>query len=358
MNELRSNASVGATLVQESGDSTVTVERIQQAVHDHRSSTHALFARLRQRAEKGELTGEEFRFAAANITARTIFTLSEILKGCTEATLDLSHVRIAHSVMTAADEGGFGKPDRVHPKLMMDSINNHLIKAFGEKEIDIRPIYFAIQGRHLASELKEHMDIGKKLPDTEREKMDRLFFFNEKLARLRSLARGIHETDQDATDSIEDELQSTFAALSAFLESQDISPETVEYCDHQLRLLNNPEPGYLAGVNFAHEHLADELFAGLYAVTSADQHRYPDGSFEAVTYDYIREHGDYAARHRGESPVLKGVEEIHAERERTKLRALKPEHLPAALRGAMDFSDRNASVWDGIEKRLFGADAK
>ena len=56
--------------------------------------------------------------------------------------------------------------------------------------------------------------------------------------------------------------------------------------------------------------------------------------------------------------MLKGVDEVHAERERAKLRALKPNQLPTALRGAMDFSDRNANVWDGIARRLLPDEAK
>jgi hypothetical protein len=67
----------------------------------------------------------------------------------------------------------------------------------------------------------------------------------------------------------------------------------------------------------------------------------------------MREHGPYAQRYRGEVALAKGVEELHAEREIRKLRSLNSAQLAAALRGAVDFSERNAKVWDSIEREVF-----
>jgi hypothetical protein len=240
----------------------ITVEDIQQAVHGHRAMNHQLFLRLKDLADSQQMTGEDFRLIASNIIARTLFTLSEILAGCTQATLDLSYLRIAESINTASDEGGHGKEEKVHPKLMVDAMNNHLLKAFNEKEIGIQPVYFALQAKYLIAKLQEYLDLEKSVDETQRNRMRAYTLFDQRVARLRYLMEGMQKPVV-TSGSLEKELPLFSEACSEVLNNEHITDETVDYCSHQLHLLENPEPGYLSGVNFAHEEVADELFQGL-----------------------------------------------------------------------------------------------
>src|SRR6186713_3312583 len=94
-------------------------ESIKAIVKSHRAASHRVFKEITRACVTRQICGEQYRLFATNLATRTVFTLSEILAACLSAALDLDFLRIAYSIMTAADEGGFGKPTCVHPKLML-----------------------------------------------------------------------------------------------------------------------------------------------------------------------------------------------------------------------------------------------
>lgn len=348
MNELQ-QAVCAPALAAEAGE-PVTVERIKQAVRSHRMSTHTLFPRLIEHAQEGKLTGEQFRIVAANIAARTKFTLTEIFTACLDAALRGERTLIAYSALTAFDEAGSGSPEQVHPIMMMRSLNNHLDQVFNQPPIAIQPIIDAVWGKHLVSQLERCTTLENALPENLKPEMRAVGNTDHMLRRIRALAAGIAQQPAQNMKKA-DELAAYVRLFSAQIAAEKLTPETLAYCEQQLELRDNITPGYIFGVTYAHEEGGDNLFHGLYHVMSADKHRYRDSAtFKSITYPYIHAHHDFEAADGGDSEA---VEILHRKREEAKLAALSPGDLQPALIGAMDFLYRNAMVYDGIEREIF-----
>ena len=157
-----------------------------------------------------------------------------------------------------------------------------------------------------------------------------------------------HEPWDDAND-IEQIEQRTLDSLVA----SKVLPETLDYCLAQLAVLGRTQAGYLQGVGFAHEGLADGMIYKMFRILFSQIDRYTSRQeFMERVYPYFAAHGNYLDVFNGLAENTDGVEVIHAQRELAKLAQLDSDALDAAWIGANDFADRNVRIWDGIMNAL------
>lgn len=325
------------------------LDRFQTLLLEHRSASHALFPTLIELAERGSLTADGYRVFVANLAARTMLTLPEIHASCVQASLDLDRVRTAFGVMTGAEEGGSGKPNAVHTVLMMNALNGHGRVVFGLPPIDLARLMAAVRLAYAVNQLESFVSaVGD--PDGaagQRLRQSAIFDYpgTLRLAGQLSGRCGYSMTQP----SVREDLRRLGEISTRVLGEYAIVPETIDYCDRQLSVLTDPRPGYLQGVGFAHEGLADGMIFRIFLIVYAGLHHYgSENEFMDLVYPYFRAHGDYLAIVRGGLARDDGVEAVHARREFAKLAELDDESLSAAWEGANEFADRNARVWDGI----------
>lgn len=325
--------------------------RFENLIKEHRSALHPLFDNIESVALNGSLTPDAYLLFSVNIAARTMMSLSEIHACCIQASLDLDPLRTAFSVMTGAEEGGFGKPKNVHTVLMMNALNYHGQVVFGLHDLDLRYLMALVRLLYSSRRYRLLLEVEKSSNTKIRELLQRCDLVDgaELIHTCRRMAAiaGIDLCCEpwDDADEIQQIEQSAFDGLIA----AKVLPETIDYCLAQLAVLGRMRAGYLQGVGFAHEGLADGMIYKMFRILYSQIDRYPSRQeFMQRVYPYFSAHGNYLDVYNGVAKNTEGVEVIHAQRELAKLAQLDSDALEAAWGGANDFANRNVRIWDGI----------
>jgi hypothetical protein len=153
------------------------------------------------------------------------------------------------------------------------------------------------------------------------------------------------------------DLRDILADATATLIEKGVLPEVIAYGKRELYAQRTGRVGFIQGVTFAGEAVADDMLLSLFKVMYTDLGKYkgPVGQndlpedFEQNGLPYFAAHGEYLAIINGQETVEeKKTEIIHAQREFAKLSQLDTDELAEAFEGAQDFADRNLKVWNGI----------
>lgn len=331
------------------------LSRFTTLINEHRSALHPLFSYIESAALSGSLTSDAYLLFSTNIASRTMLSLPEIHACCIQASLDLDPLRTAYSVMTGAEEGGFGKPHKVHTILMMNALNYHGRVVFGLTALDIRDFMARVRLLYTARRLRSLLELESSgnTGICHRLQQCGLLDSSELAHTCRRLASVAHVPSHDdvwgdacGIKRIEDQV------LDSLIRSK-VLPETIDYCLAQLEVLGKTRAGYLQGVGFAHEALADGMIYKMFRILYAQIDRYASRQeFMEHVYPYFAAHGDYIGVFDGVAENTEGVEVIHAQRELAKLGRLDSESLDAAWTGANAFADRNVRIWDGLMNAL------
>ncbi|MCF0061357.1 hypothetical protein MUK70_19140 [Dyadobacter chenwenxiniae] len=327
-----------------------TLERFVSLVKDHRSANHPLFAIIESAAKNDTLSREMYSIFSVNIAARTMLSLPEIHACCIQAALDLDPLRTAYSVMTGAEEGGSGKPDQVHSVLMMNALNNHGRIVFELAALDLKCLMALIRLVHACGKYIRLIRIEMAFPGIDSE-LDFADFTDRSeiidCCYRMAISVGI-EFDKNASHGLA-EIEALEKVAEKQLSDFGVLPETVSYCLAQLDVLTKMKTGYLQGVGFAHEALADGMIDSMFKIMYAHRNKYvSEDEFLNSVYPYFEAHGNYIDVYKGLSKESEGVEVIHAQRELEKLSRLDDDALEIAWQGANDFADRNVGIWDGM----------
>jgi hypothetical protein len=331
---------------------TNRLDRFRNFIETHRSSHHPLFDFLEQTALENEITVELYSAFAVNIATRTMLSLSEIHACCIQASLDLNPLRTAYGVMTGAEEGGFGKPGEVHSILMMNALNYHGKVAFGMKPINLRYQMALIRLLYISGKYKTILELEKTYPGISISLGEKGIYdisqFNPTLSNLSSYAGIPLPTNFEKSIDIADLRDFERNILSA-LHVSGVLNATINYCLQQLDVLNNSLEGYVQGVGYAHECLADGMIYKMFRILYAQIDRYTnEGEFLKMVYPYFAAHGNYMDVYKGFCNETEGVEATHALRELEKLSELDDQALGFAWQGANDFANRNVQIWDEL----------
>ncbi len=326
------------------------LERFTQIIENHMSSKHPLFDVLEDAARESSVTTELYSIFAVNIATRTMLSLSEIHACCIQASLDLNPLRTAYGVMTGAEEGGSGKPSEVHSTLMMNALNYHGQVVFNMKPIDVQYQMALIRLLHITGKYKVINKLEESYPGISVMLKDTNIFDTSKIQptfeRLCYYTKLIPPPDFESDKT---ELENFRKAIEYAIYKTGVVKATVDYCLEQLEVLNNPLEGYLQGVAYAHECLADGMIYKMFCILFAQIDRYKDESeFLNIVYPYFSAHGNYMDVYNGSSEETEGVEATHALREFEKLSELDDSALQFALKGADDFANRNTKIWDEL----------
>ena len=96
----------------------------------HRALNHPFFDYLRDQSKDG-FNSAQFDFYRANFLYRTELTIPSVARAIEKASLSGDLQTVADTVRNIYDEGGYGDPEKIHSKLLLDSHNEHGFKVFG-----------------------------------------------------------------------------------------------------------------------------------------------------------------------------------------------------------------------------------
>lgn len=323
--------------------------KFETLVREHKSANHPLFVEIEDAAIEGSLTSEIYQQFAINIATRTMLSLPEIHACCIQASLDLDPLRTAYSVMTGAEEGGFGKPKEVHTVLMMNSLNYHGKIVFGLEPIKLQELMALVRLVYSSNKFINYLNLKSICVDIQESQLSKFIDTDELIDTCKRMLyiTGL-KWENKSWKSVEDVVLLNKMAYQTLLE-KNVLRETIDYCIAQLDVLVNMKTGYLQGVGFAHEGLADGMINKMFRILYAQVNAYSSPEdFMLNVYPYFSAHGNYIDVYLGLAENSEGVEVTHAQRELEKLAQLDSEALNSAWIGANDFANRNARIWDGI----------
>jgi hypothetical protein len=101
----------------------------------HQALDHPLFSYLEEQSKSG-FNSRQFQIYRDNFFYRTELTIPSVAKTIEKAALEGDLVTVAETISNLYDEGGYGDPNKVHSKLLLDSHNLHGEKIFGLIPID------------------------------------------------------------------------------------------------------------------------------------------------------------------------------------------------------------------------------
>lgn len=331
-----------------------SIIRFQTFIKEHNSANHQLFDIIETAAKDDSLTPEAYYLFAVNIAARTMLSLPEIHACCIQASLELDPLRTAYSVMTGAEEGGSGKPKEVHSILMMNALNYHGKVVFGLNPINlkylmalVRLIYSCKKYHSLLNLENRYEGINQDLNLSSFINKDELI---DTIIRMANIAE--IELSKENLEIIR-EIDKIEKIAYERLQASKVLVETIDYCLEQLSVLGNMKSGYLQGVGFAHEALADGMINKMFRILYSQVSKYSsEENFIENVYPYFSAHGNYLEVYNGFSEFSEGIEVTHAQRELEKLSQLDESALIVAWVGANDFANRNVRIWDGIMNKI------
>ena len=337
----------------------------RELVQNHPVMRPPLFPYLAEKALKDDLTAEAYQIVATNLAAKTGLTLPRILVAAAEGARALEPKITAFTTKTAVEEAGGGKPKHVHTLLMMQALNYHGKVAFDLPTLNLKEI----------QELQVVLDNATRLLtfQTSIEGLDAALMRDIELISgldgleisTLKLAKKLAFVDQKTLRLDKSDLLRIQADATATLMELRVLPEVIAYGQEELYAQRTGRVGYIQGVTFAGEAVADDMLSNLFKIMYKDLGKYkaPRGQndlpedFARYVLPYFAAHGEYLADVQGrETADDKQTEVIHAQREFAKLSSLDMEERAEALQGAQDFADRNLNVWNGILAELLVRD--
>ena len=337
----------------------------RELVQNHPAMRPLLYPYLAEQSLKNGLTAQAYQIVVTNLAAKTGLTLPRILVAATEGARALDPKITAYTTRTALEEAGDGEPKHVHTLLMMRALNYHGKVAFdlptlNLKEIQELQIVLDNATRLLTFQIStEGLDAGLVRDIELSSDLDGLEAATLKLAKKQGFA------DQQTLRLDKSDLQCIQADATATLMELGVLPEVIAYGQEELYAQRTERVGYIQGVTFAGEAVADDMLLNLFKVMYKDLGKYKAScgqndlpeDFERYVLPYFAAHGEYLANVQGREAVEdKQTEVIHAQREFAKLSRLDMESRAEALQGARDFADRNLRVWNGILAELLVRD--
>ncbi|HWB09539.1 MAG TPA: hypothetical protein VG826_09955 [Pirellulales bacterium] len=122
---------------------------IEELLKEHRQELEGILDALK----RIYFQKSRYECFVVNYAARTMLTLPSVFANCLDAALDLDATRAAFGAQTAAEEGGNGRPDKVHPVLMMNALNAHGHACYGTDPIELKDLMLTVRLFHVATEL-------------------------------------------------------------------------------------------------------------------------------------------------------------------------------------------------------------
>ena len=95
----------------------------------HNAMNHPFFDYLKEQSKTGFNTNQ-FRIYRDNFCYRTELTIPSVARTIEKAFLNGDFEATADTISNLYDEGGYGDPNKVHGKLLLDSHNAHGQKIF------------------------------------------------------------------------------------------------------------------------------------------------------------------------------------------------------------------------------------
>ena len=337
----------------------------RQLLQNHPVMHPPLYPYLAEKSLTNGLTADAYKIVVTNLAAKTGLTLLRILIAAAEGARELDPKITAYTVITALEEAGDGKPKHVHTLLMMKSLNYHGKIVFNMPTINLKDIQnlqilldnidrlltFQVSTAGLNANLVQDIQLISNLDGLEAATL--------KLAKKQEL------TDQSMLRLKQGDLKRIKADATAALVELGVLPEVIAYGQEELYAQRTGRAGYIQGVTFAGEAVADDMLLNLFKIifkdiekyqASCEQSELPE-DFERYVLPYFAAHGEYLAHIQGREAIEeKQTEVIHAQREFAKLSRLDTESRAEALQGARDFADRNLNVWNGILAELLMRD--
>lgn len=336
-------------------DQTVALQPFTELLRHYRALYDDSLGAIARKYEKTGFTAEQYRIFRANYIARTMFTMPEAVAATLQACLDFAPLRTVYGALTVIEEAGEGKADQLHPHLMMQSLNAHGAEAFGLEPIDGRELMRLIRLLdNVQQAIAWEKTVGD-LPERDKAVLRESGAFDvdglRDQCRRQAVQLGILG-ESAAAPALNSLLLIEVSVLHRFRELGVIT-EIIDYGLGQLRAMRNAEPGYIEGVAYAHEGLADEVMYDVFRLMHADREKYRNpANFMQEMYPYFAVHGEYLAMIGGMPNPGDGVEALHALRETEKILELPPEDRDAAMRGARAFAVRNEAGWKALQKAL------
>jgi hypothetical protein len=311
-----------------------------------------VFGQICSRVEAGSFTKDNYDCFAANYAARTSLTLPVVFANCLDAAISLHRTRTSYGALTANEESGEGKPGNVHSTLMVDALNAHGKACYESLKIEPNDIILPMRLWHIAQQLIKAERALRRRGTRAAEGLKKvgLVDLEGKRDLCLHLARSCNVPDVKDTPGPTDLKGYKRAALEQ-LKRKLICKCTRNYFGFQMRAIYSPRPGYIQGVGYALEGLADtsmELICHFFLATKDKRNgraagdKYDENLWRLVVYPYFAAHGSYWEERLGKSPSP-GVEQEHEKREVEKLKELDKTLLSNAYAGAEGFAQQNTA---------------
>jgi hypothetical protein len=332
-----------------------------ELLHTHPVTRPPLFRYLAEQAVQGTLTGEAYRTVATNLAVKTGLTLPRILVAAAEGAQALDPTITALTTQTAVEEAGSGEPREVHTLLMIRALNYHGKVVFGLPPLKLKDMQELQVLLDHSTRLLAFRVLTAGLEAATVRRLEDISSLDglESVTLRRAQRQGF--IGQKGQQLQHDDLEYIQASVLATLMEQGVLPEVIDYGQQELYAHRTGRVGYIQGVTFAGEAVADEMLFSLFQVMYKDLDHYrgrigqyglPE-DFVCHVLPYFAAHGEYLAMVQGHATADdKKTEVIHAQRELAKLSCLDTEARTQALHGAQDFADRNLRVWNGMLTEL------
>lgn len=323
------------------------VVQFKKLIKEHKSANHSVFDKIEDLVLKDELTKEQYYLFAVNIATRTMMSLPEIHACCIQASLDLDPLRTTYSVMTGAEEGGSGNPKEVHSVLMMNALNYHGKVVYQMEPINLKYLMSLTRLVYYSQKLFCFYKLEAKYNGIGNDLISCSFINIDEIKEI-CIRMAKKSTIEANFDSLKEVKKAEEIAFNKLIQ-HGVLKETIDYCLEQMAVLINMKTGYLQGVGFAHEALADGMIDKMFRILYPQVNKYNNyNDFIENVYPYFSAHGNYLEVYNGASEEAEGVEVTHALREIEKLNQLDKEALKTAWIGANNFANRNVKIWDSM----------
>jgi len=110
------------------------IDETVEIFHNHPAYNHKLFQYLEDQKSKG-FNKNQFQIYRDNFFYRTELTIPSVASTVIAAIKNSDYITVSQMAKNLYDEGGYGDPNKVHAKLLLDSHNLH-----GEKIFNLQPV--------------------------------------------------------------------------------------------------------------------------------------------------------------------------------------------------------------------------
>ena len=272
-----------------------------EIVQNHPVMRAPLFPYLAEKALSDTFTGEVYQIVVTNVAAKTGLTLPRILIAATEGARALEPTITAFTTKTAAEEAGSGEPKEVHTLLMMRALNYHGKVAFALPSLKLKEVQELQISLDSATRLLTFQMAAEGLDAAAVRNIELIAGLDGLEAATLKLAKKQGFVDRQALRLHRSNLLHMQADATATLMEQGVLPEIIAYGQQELYAQRTGRVGYIQGVTFAGEAVADDMLLNLFKVMykALDKYKGPIGQhglpedFEQYVLPYFAAHGEY-----------------------------------------------------------------